>query len=89
MDKILYFGTDARYWVLSQKYREFFRKSCRMIIQELYPKFNEYYQRKENCFGDLFDDDIYSCHLKLINDLSDCMLDARLVCIFRIAVIMR
>ena len=83
MDKTLYFGTDARYWVLPQKYRELFRESCRMIIQDLYPKFNEYHQRKDNCFGDLFDDDIYSSHSKLLNDLSDCMLDARMVCIFQ------
>ena len=79
MDKILYFGTDARYWVLPQKYREFFRESCRMIIQDLYPKFNEYHQRTDNNFGDLFSEDIYSSHSKLLNDLSDCMLDAMMV----------
>ena len=81
MDRNLYFGTDGRYWTLPLQYRKYINESCRLIIQDLYPKFAEYHRLlNSHCFGDLLGEDLYKSHSKLIKDLSDSMIKAQSIC---------
>ena len=80
MGKLIYFGTDGRYWVLPSEYRKYLNDSSLLIIQELYPRFAEYHQLNDHRFGNLFEEEIHKTNSKLLKDLSDSMLDAKLIC---------
>ena len=80
MDKLLYFGTDGRYWVLPSEYRKYLNECCLLIVQELYPRFAEYHHFNDYTFGNLFGEEIFKDNSKLLRDLYDSMFDAKHVC---------
>lgn len=78
MKQILYYGTDARFFKADEKIRQLYGDMCKVVIYELYPKFEPYYEPTKNNFVELFKEHNVSYEPAFLKDLADAMYSARM-----------
>jgi len=77
MKETLYYGTDTRFFTMAKEHLHIYENICRLVINDLFPKFSPYYAPCNNHLNEMLGKEILGKNPTLYKELSWAMFQER------------